>query len=67
MIDEAVTVATPEASLEATLLAPPGKALGLVVVAHGSGSNRHSPRNRFVADRLAASGLATLLVDLLTA
>jgi putative phosphoribosyl transferase len=39
---------------------------GIVVFAHGSGSGRHSPRNRFVAGRLQAAGLATLLVDLLT-
>jgi dienelactone hydrolase len=35
--------------------------------AHGSGSSRHSPRNRAVADALNRRGLATLLVDLLTA
>lgn len=39
---------------------------GVVLFAHGSGSGRHSPRNRIVAQRLAASGLATLLIDLLT-
>jgi len=37
-----------------------------VVFAHGSGSSRHSPRNRFVADALHRAGLGTLLVDLLT-
>jgi dienelactone hydrolase len=37
-----------------------------VVFAHGSGSSRHSPRNRFVAEQLRESGLGTLLVDLLT-
>lgn len=41
-------------------------ARGLVLFAHGSGSSRHSPRNRFVADALGEGGLATLLVDLLT-
>jgi dienelactone hydrolase len=41
-------------------------ARGIVVFAHGSGSGRHSPRNRFVAEALQASGLATLLFDLLT-
>jgi len=41
-------------------------ARGLVLFAHGSGSSRHSPRNRFVADALGAGGLATLLVDLLS-
>lgn len=39
---------------------------GLVVFAHGSGSSRHSPRNRSVAGDLRARGLGTLLVDLLT-
>ena len=42
-------------------------AVGLVLFAHGSGSSRHSPRNRFVAQQLQAAGLATLLLDLLTA
>lgn len=41
-------------------------ALGLVVFAHGSGSNRLSPRNRFVADVLHSYRLDTLLFDLLT-
>ena len=41
-------------------------AAGLVVFAHGSGSSRHSPRNRHVAGVLDAGGLGTLLVDLLT-
>ncbi|HEY8468267.1 MAG TPA: alpha/beta family hydrolase [Longimicrobiales bacterium] len=39
---------------------------GAVVFAHGSGSSRFSPRNRHVAARLQAAGLATLLMDLLT-
>jgi len=39
----------------------------VVLFAHGSGSGRHSPRNRFVARKLRDAGLATLLVDLLTA
>lgn len=38
----------------------------IVVFAHGSGSSRHSPRNRYVAEVLHAAGLATLLFDLLT-
>jgi putative phosphoribosyl transferase len=38
----------------------------LIVFAHGSGSSRHSPRNRAVASRLQADGFATLLLDLLT-
>jgi len=47
-------------------LATPANALGLVVFAHGSGSSRHSSRNRFVARTLERRGLATLLIDLLT-
>ena len=44
----------------------PEKCAGLVVFAHGSGSSRHSPRNRFVAAVLNSAGLGTLLFDLLT-
>jgi pimeloyl-ACP methyl ester carboxylesterase len=44
----------------------PDRATGLVLFAHGSGSSRHSPRNRFVAHELQTAGLATLLLDLLT-
>lgn len=47
-------------------LAVPAGARGLVLFAHGSGSSRHSPRNRFVAGELQRAGLGTLLVDLLT-
>jgi len=47
-------------------LAMPPQTRKLVVFAHGSGSSRKSPRNRFVAERLNDSGLATLLFDLLT-
>ncbi|MBI5585965.1 MAG: dienelactone hydrolase family protein [Deltaproteobacteria bacterium] len=48
-------------------LAWPDPAGGLVVFAHGSGSSRHSPRNRAVAQFLRQAGLGTLLFDLLTA
>jgi putative phosphoribosyl transferase len=51
--------------LEGDLAFPPD-ARGVVLFAHGSGSSRHSPRNRFVAERLRDAGLATLLFDLLT-
>ena len=44
----------------------PKDARGVVLFAHGSGSGRHSPRNRYVAEVLREAGLATLLVDLLT-
>ena len=47
-------------------LVVPAAAGGLVVFAHGSGSSRHSARNRYVAGALQAAGLATLLLDLLT-
>ncbi len=47
-------------------LAVPGETRGLVLFAHGSGSSRLSPRNRFVAQRLQHAGIATLLFDLLT-
>jgi putative phosphoribosyl transferase len=60
-----LTVDLPGATLHATLLAPAAP-LGLVLVAHGSGSSRHSPRNRLVARRFGEERLATLLVDLLT-
>ena len=47
-------------------LITPAGAAGVVVFAHGSGSSRHSPRNRMVAARLQEAGYATLLMDLLT-
>jgi dienelactone hydrolase len=47
-------------------LSVPDEAAGVVLFAHGSGSSRHSPRNRFVAQGLRDVGLATLLIDLLT-
>ncbi len=47
-------------------LTVPGKATALVIFAHGSGSSRFSPRNRYVAGVLNGQHLATLLVDLLT-
>ena len=47
-------------------LVVPARAAGVVVFAHGSGSSRLSPRNRFVADYLHGEGIGTLLFDLLT-
>ncbi|MFI9359638.1 phosphoribosyltransferase family protein [Kitasatospora sp. NPDC053057] len=47
-------------------LTVPAEARGIVVFAHGSGSGRHSPRNRHVARYLNRAGLGTLLFDLLT-
>jgi pimeloyl-ACP methyl ester carboxylesterase len=55
----------PGTELEGDLHLPAG-AHGVVVFAHGSGSSRHSPRNRHIADELARRGLGTLLVDLLS-
>lgn len=54
-----------EGSLGLPLGFPEG-ARGVVLFAHGSGSGRHSPRNRYVARALRRAGLATLLIDLLT-
>jgi putative phosphoribosyl transferase len=51
--------------LEADIVIPES-ARGTVLFAHGSGSSRHSPRNRYVANELQLAGLATVLVDLLT-
>ncbi|MFO7953222.1 dienelactone hydrolase family protein [Thioalkalivibrio sp.] len=48
------------------ILGLPGVPTGLVIFAHGSGSSRLSPRNRQVAGTLQASGIATLMFDLLT-
>jgi putative phosphoribosyl transferase len=53
------------ATLEGTLVLPK-EADGLVLFAHGSGSSRHSPRNRYVAEVLNSRRIATLLFDLLT-
>jgi dienelactone hydrolase len=60
-----VSIPMDGARLEGGLVVP-RDAVGAVVFAHGSGSSRHSPRNRHVAARLVDSRLATLLIDLLT-
>ncbi len=60
-----VTVPAGTARLAGDLAVPEG-ARGVVLFAHGSGSGRHSPRNRQVAAALGQAGLATLLLDLLT-
>jgi predicted phosphoribosyltransferase/dienelactone hydrolase len=62
---EEVEIPAAGATLRGDLVVPAG-ARGLVLFAHGSGSSRRSPRNGFVASRLRARGLATLLMDLLT-
>jgi dienelactone hydrolase len=61
----AVQIPDGRVRLDADLRVPPG-AVGVVIFAHGSGSSRHSRRNRDVADVLGAGGFATLLLDLLT-
>lgn len=61
----AAKIELPDATLHGDLTVPRG-ASGLVVFAHGSGSSRRSPRNRFVAGEINEAGLGTLLTDLLT-
>ncbi len=65
-IDErSVTITDGPVRLEGTL-GMPSSPIGVVLFAHGSGSGRFSPRNRFVARRLQEGGIATLLIDLLS-
>jgi putative phosphoribosyl transferase len=63
--EELVHVTVDSVELEGNLAIPEG-ATGVVLFAHGSGSSRHSPRNRYVAQVLRQGGLGTLLIDLLT-
>ncbi len=63
--EEEVEIHAGDSRLPAVLVRPSGRN-GLVLFAHGSGSSRHSPRNRYVASVLAEAGLGTLLFDLLT-
>jgi putative phosphoribosyl transferase len=63
--ERVVQIQTSRATLHGSLVVPEG-ARAIVAFAHGSGSSRHSPRNRYVAGVLQEAGLATLLVDLLT-
>ena len=64
-VEQAVRVSAGLVPLEGNLIIPE-RARGVVLFAHGSGSGRYSPRNRFVASHLGGAGLATLLIDLLT-
>ena len=64
-VERPVIIPAGAASLAGDLTVPAG-ANGVVLFAHGSGSSRASPRNVWVAARLARAGLATLLFDLLT-
>jgi putative phosphoribosyl transferase len=61
-----VVIPAGHARLEGSLVLP-ARPRGIVLFAHGSGSSRHSPRNRYVAGVLHEAGFATLLFDLLTA
>jgi putative phosphoribosyl transferase len=64
-IEREVTVGTDGVQLKGNLTLPTRRE-GIVLFAHGSGSSRHSPRNRYVAQLLNDSGFGTLLIDLLT-
>jgi dienelactone hydrolase len=64
LLEEDINVITDSVTLSGTLAVPPG-ADGIILFAHGSGSSRYSPRNRFIAGKLQDAGLA-LLIDLLT-
>jgi putative phosphoribosyl transferase len=63
--ERAVVVRVGSVALPGDLGIPAGAA-GIVIFAHGSGSSRLSPRNRFVAEVLRTGGIGTLLLDLLT-
>ncbi|HLJ58176.1 MAG TPA: dienelactone hydrolase family protein [bacterium] len=63
--ERAVRISVEGGTLEGVLEIPEG-ARAIVLFAHGSGSSRHSPRNRLVASALREVGLGTLLTDLLT-
>jgi putative phosphoribosyl transferase len=64
-LSEPVTIPAGRVELEGDLVVPT-RAVGVVLFAHGSGSSRKSPRNRWVAGVLQSAGLGTLLFDLLT-
>ena len=63
---QTVRITVDGVALDGDLARPPNSG-GMVLFAHGSGSSRHSPRNRQVAEHLQRAGLDTLLMDLLTA
>jgi dienelactone hydrolase len=63
--EQTIRIPLSDGTLEGNLTLPES-AHAIVLFAHGSGSSRLSPRNRFVAQSLHEAGLATLLVDLLT-
>src|ERR671914_385182 len=63
--EQLVQVSIGQAILEGNLSIPKNPK-GIVLFAHGSGSSRHSPRNKYVAQVLQVAGIATFLMDLLT-
>ena len=63
--DEEIQVTAGQVSVAGHLTIPQ-RPKGVIVFAHGSGSSRHSPRNRYVAEVLNKAGFATVLFDLLT-
>lgn len=65
MSELSIIIKAGESSISGDLTMP-GKAKGIVLFAHGSGSSRFSPRNRYVAKFLNQNGFGTLLIDLLT-
>jgi dienelactone hydrolase len=65
LLEQSLRIPVGSVTLDADVVVP-DPARGAVLFAHGSGSSRHSPRNRYVAGELQASGLATVLADLLT-
>jgi dienelactone hydrolase len=64
-LQESLEIPVAGVALEADVTVPE-QPRGVVLFAHGSGSSRHSPRNRYVAAELGRAGLATVLADLLT-
>ena len=63
---ESVRITTDTRNIIEGSLTLPSEPKGVVIFAHGSGSSRHSPRNKYVAQVLNESGIATILIDLLT-
>jgi putative phosphoribosyl transferase len=64
--NESVTIRIDSTTLHGDLVTPRSDKSSLIIFAHGSGSSRLSPRNRYVAEVLQGSGFGTLLFDLLT-
>src|SRR3954470_13635520 len=64
-LERTISIPAGHVRLEGTIGIPQA-ATGIVLFAHGSGSSRFSPRNRFVARVLRDAGLGTLLLDLLS-